>query len=56
MSCYVSILEVLCEFSKSEPGLERFEKKKSMDKISSHCPFKVNALRAHTALLPGTEK
>jgi hypothetical protein len=50
------LLEVLCEFSKSEPGLELFEKNKSMYKISIHCPFKVNALRAHAALLPGIEK
>jgi hypothetical protein len=48
----------IVRISKSEPGLERFEKKKSMALLSSHCPFKVNAIRAHAhaALLPGTKK
>ncbi len=47
MSSYVSTGGTV-RFSKSEPGLELFEKKKSMYKISIHCHFKGNA--------PGTEK
>jgi hypothetical protein len=55
MSSYVFTGGIV-RISKSEPGLERFEKKKSMDKLWSHCPFKVNAIGAHATFLPCTKK